>query len=117
MLVWALQLTGLFFILAAHEHYSVDVFIAFYLTSRLFLYYHTMADNKAALMVQKDRRLKFCFPLFSYFESNTQSKIKNEYECPSRMIRRCVDPLKLIKAKILCKKRSTRVVQELRAVV
>lgn len=59
---------GIFFILSAHEHYSIDVFIAFYITSRLFLYYHTLANNQA-LMQRDSSRTRIWFPLFSFFES------------------------------------------------
>ena len=40
-LSWILALTGMFFILAGHQHYSIDILIAWVLTSRLFIYYHT----------------------------------------------------------------------------
>ncbi len=74
-----MNIFGLFFILAAHEHYSIDVFIAFYITSRLFVYYHSLANNK--VLFQRDqRRVKIWFPLFSYFEANVPSQIPNEYE-------------------------------------
>ncbi|CAB4000429.1 Sphingomyelin synthase-related 1, partial, partial [Paramuricea clavata] len=80
---WLLNIFGIFFILAAHEHYSIDVFIAFYISSRIFLYYHALAnaqslDNRAKL------RTRIWFPLFWFFESNCKFKgrIPNEYEWP-----------------------------------
>ncbi|XP_074650215.1 sphingomyelin synthase-related protein 1-like [Tubulanus polymorphus] len=78
---WVLNLLGMFFILAAHDHYSIDIFIAFYITTRLFLYYHTFANN-FSLMQRDRRRTRFWFPLFSYFESKCDGIVPNEYEWP-----------------------------------
>lgn len=80
-LSWLLNMFGIFFILAAHEHYSIDVFIAFYITSRLFLYYHTLANNQA-LMQRDSTRTKVWFPLFSYFEARVNGIVPNVYEWP-----------------------------------
>lgn len=41
---WLLSATGVVCILVAHEHYSVDVVVAYFITSRLFWWYHTMAN-------------------------------------------------------------------------
>ncbi len=76
---WLLNMFGIFWILAAHEHYSIDVFIAFYISSRLFLYYHTLANNQA-LWSQDSRRTRVWFPLFSYFEENVVEIIPNKYD-------------------------------------
>lgn len=70
---------GIFFILAAHEHYSIDVFVAFYISSRLFLYYHTLANNHA-LMSHDSNRTRVWFPMFSYFESSVRGMTPNEYD-------------------------------------
>jgi sphingomyelin synthase-related protein 1 len=79
--VWIMNVFGLFFILGAHEHYSIDVFVAFYITSRLFLYYHSLANNK--VLFQRDhKRVKMWFPLLSYFESNIHSIVPNEFQRP-----------------------------------
>ncbi|GAB6019498.1 hypothetical protein CHUAL_001075 [Chamberlinius hualienensis] len=66
---WVLNAFGVFFILSAHEHYSIDVFIAFYISTRLFLYYHTLANNRD-LMHRDNKRTRIWFPLFYFFESN-----------------------------------------------
>ncbi|CAH1183664.1 unnamed protein product [Phaedon cochleariae] len=84
-LSWMMNMFGIFFILAAHEHYSIDVFVAFYISSRLFLYYHTLSNNQA-LMQRDSTRTRVWFPLFSYFESSVEGIVPNQYETPNEIV-------------------------------
>ncbi|XP_054262490.1 sphingomyelin synthase-related protein 1-like isoform X2 [Macrosteles quadrilineatus] len=86
LFTWMLNCFGIFFILSGHEHYSIDVFIAFYITSRLFLYYHTLANNQS-LMQRDTGRTRIWFPLFSFFESDVDGIVPNEYESPLVVIK------------------------------
>lgn len=80
---WVLNLFGVFFILAAHEHYSIDVFIAFYISTRLFLYYHTLANSQTNQSARRDRdKTRIWFPLFYFFESRVGGMVPNEFENP-----------------------------------
>ena len=81
LLSWFLNIFGMILILAAHEHYTIDVLIAFFLTSRLFLYYHSLANN-AVLHSISDKRLSIWFPMFSYFERNIQCMVPNVLRIP-----------------------------------
>jgi len=76
---WILNLFGVFFILAAHEHYTLDVFVAFYISSRIFLYYHMLANTES---YGRSKRIKYLFPMFSYFESNVPGKVPHEWDVP-----------------------------------
>ncbi|CAF0875469.1 unnamed protein product [Didymodactylos carnosus] len=82
LLTWLMSLTGMFFILAGHQHYSIDVLIAWILASRLFVYYHTLANNRT-LLKRDLKRMRIWFPLFVYFEENVLTAIPNEYCCPT----------------------------------
>lgn len=82
---WLLNCFGVFFILAAHEHYSIDVFVAFYITSRLFLYYHTLVNNRVSTKFQESfdaKRTWFYFPMFSFLEQNIEGRIPNVFQLP-----------------------------------
>ena len=107
---WVCNLFGVFFILAAHEHYSIDVFVAFYIASRLFMYYHTLANQKLPPYYnvssstkengskkieanglspkyddenEQKQILQFWFPLFTFFESGIEGgRIPNIFEYP-----------------------------------
>lgn len=44
-LSWLVTCLGVVFVMVAHGHYTVDVLIAYYVTTRVFWMYHTMASN------------------------------------------------------------------------
>jgi len=84
---------GMFFILAAHEHYTIDVVIAFYITSRLFLYYHSIAKTPVLFQGSLGKRMKTIYPVLSYLEDGGEI-IENEYEWPWQMFGRVFRELK-----------------------
>lgn len=79
-----LSAVGIFFILLAHDHYTVDVVVAYFITTRLFWWYHTMANQQ--ILKQKSQGNTFSrvwwFFLFQYFEHNVQGIVPRNYQLP-----------------------------------
>jgi hypothetical protein len=80
--VRGLNWVGMFLVLAAHEHYTIDVFIAYLVASRLFLYYHSICNNSSPVDQQRNKRQRGFFPFIGYMEEFTRGPLANAYELP-----------------------------------
>ncbi|XP_056623667.1 phosphatidylcholine:ceramide cholinephosphotransferase 1 [Triplophysa dalaica] len=81
---WCLSAIGIFCILLAHDHYTVDVVVAYFMTTRLFWWYHTMA-NQQALKENSAANLfarVWWFGPFQYFERNVRGIVPRNYQLP-----------------------------------
>ncbi|XP_016124875.1 phosphatidylcholine:ceramide cholinephosphotransferase 2 isoform X2 [Sinocyclocheilus grahami] len=76
LLCWLTAAVGAMCILVAHEHYSVDVVVAYFITTRLFYWYHTMA-NLQTLKCSPNNYLTHTWwnPVFNFFERNVQTHV------------------------------------------
>lgn len=92
-LSWIITLAGIAMVLLAHAHYTVDIIIAYYATTRVFWMYHTFANTKL-----KEKCTSNClsrvwwFPIFQYFEKNVKAPIPAQCEWPFAWPRRFADP-------------------------
>ncbi|CAD5124775.1 unnamed protein product [Dimorphilus gyrociliatus] len=79
-----LCLAAMILLLIAHEHYTVDVILALYITSQMFTNYHMLAENPSIRNSQLAHRklANLWYPLVRFFEENIQGPVPNEYEWP-----------------------------------
>ncbi|XP_043483518.1 phosphatidylcholine:ceramide cholinephosphotransferase 1-like [Leptopilina heterotoma] len=87
LLHWLTGLTalvGVIMVLVAHGHYTVDVLIAYYVTTRLWYIYHTLANNINLKQHGPNNSLArlWWFPLFKYFEKNVGGPVPRQYDWP-----------------------------------
>ncbi|KGL73450.1 Phosphatidylcholine:ceramide cholinephosphotransferase 1, partial [Tinamus guttatus] len=83
-LCWTLSMVGMFCILLAHDHYTVDVVVAYYITTRLFWWYHTMANQQVLKEASQTNLLArvWWYKPFQYFEKNIQGIVPRSYHWP-----------------------------------
>ncbi|XP_007905879.1 phosphatidylcholine:ceramide cholinephosphotransferase 2 [Callorhinchus milii] len=81
---WLLSAMGIMCILLAHEHYSVDVLVAYYITTRLFWLYHTMANISNLKTPSKTNQFSqaWWFQIFLFFEKNVHSSVPCSFMWP-----------------------------------
>lgn len=74
---WFMSLTGVLMVLLSHSHYTVDVIIGYFVTTRLFWMYHTCANNQLLKKRSMYNYLarEWWFSLFQYFECNVRGSL------------------------------------------
>ncbi|XP_014677317.1 PREDICTED: phosphatidylcholine:ceramide cholinephosphotransferase 1-like isoform X2 [Priapulus caudatus] len=83
-LTWLMCCVGVFCVLASHEHYTVDVVLAYYISTRLFWCYHTLAASRELKKQTPSNYLtrNFWFPIFVWFERNVGGPLPKQYSWP-----------------------------------
>ncbi|UYV64872.1 SGMS1, partial [Cordylochernes scorpioides] len=71
-------------IVVARGHYTVDVVIAYFVTTRVFWAYHTLANNPSLKVAGPTNYLAnaWWFRIFQYFERNVLEPVPREYSWP-----------------------------------
>ncbi|KAJ6646321.1 Phosphatidylcholine:ceramide cholinephosphotransferase 1 [Pseudolycoriella hygida] len=76
---------GMICLVVSHGHYTIDVLVGYFITTRLFWIYHTMCYNSELKTKSSMNPLSnvWWFSGFRYFESNVSGKLPEEYRVSS----------------------------------
>ncbi|XP_007568141.1 phosphatidylcholine:ceramide cholinephosphotransferase 2-like [Poecilia formosa] len=87
---WILSASGVVCILIGHEHYSIDVVIAYYVTTRVFWWYHTMANNHDLRGASTSCLTRVWWnPVFNFLERNVQTTVPVVFLSPRALLSSC----------------------------
>ena len=75
---------GVIFLLLGRGHYSVDCVLAYFITTRLWYIYHTMASSPSLKEEGPHNYFSrmWWFKVFRYFEGNVGGSVPRQYEWP-----------------------------------
>jgi len=83
---FCLSFAGILFLVLARGHYSIDVVVAYWITTRLWYIYHTMTNNGGVLKDTRNSKNYFrkmwWWYMFYYFEGNVPVTVPREYNLP-----------------------------------
>ncbi|XP_028298256.1 phosphatidylcholine:ceramide cholinephosphotransferase 2 [Gouania willdenowi] len=80
---WLLSASGVICILIGHEHYSVDVVVGYYVTTRVFWWYHTMANTHELRQAPNNYLSRTWWnPVFNFLEKNVQTPVPVVFSFP-----------------------------------
>ncbi|XP_051921524.1 phosphatidylcholine:ceramide cholinephosphotransferase 2-like [Hippocampus zosterae] len=87
---WLLSASGVLCILVGHEHYSVDVLVGYFVTTRLFWWYHTMANAHALRRAPNNFLSRTWWnPVFNFLERNVQTNVPVVFSWPLTLPSSC----------------------------
>ncbi|CAH1108387.1 unnamed protein product [Psylliodes chrysocephalus] len=83
-LYWLLSCLGVIMLELSHGHYSIDVIIAYFITTRTFWTYHTLANNSSLKQHSSNNLIgrEWWFSLFLYFEGNVGGPLPRQFNWP-----------------------------------
>ncbi|ODM96038.1 Phosphatidylcholine:ceramide cholinephosphotransferase 2 [Orchesella cincta] len=80
------SLTGIIMVLISRGHYTIDVIVAYYVTTRIFWIYHTLANNPSLKKTAQTRTNYLAriwwYPIFIYMEGNVGGPIPRKFSFP-----------------------------------
>ncbi|CAG9861212.1 unnamed protein product [Phyllotreta striolata] len=78
----SLAFAGILMLELAHAHYFIDVIIAYYMTTRVFWTYHTIANNEELKTAGETNFYSraWWFQIFVFFEKNIHGPVPNEFQ-------------------------------------
>ncbi|XP_077461366.1 phosphatidylcholine:ceramide cholinephosphotransferase 2 [Stigmatopora argus] len=81
LMCWLLSAVGVVCILVAHDHYSVDVVVAYFITTRLFWWYHSLT-TQCQCSPNNYLTKTWWHPLFNFMERNVNKPVPCVYGWP-----------------------------------
>jgi len=81
---WGAAWVGMVCLLISHGHYTIDVIIGYYATTRMFWMYHTFANYTELQRRTATNSLSsvWWFPIFRYFEGSLKHPVPKLYSIP-----------------------------------
>ncbi|XP_037533176.1 phosphatidylcholine:ceramide cholinephosphotransferase 2-like [Nematolebias whitei] len=94
---WILSASGVVCILVAHEHYSIDVVVAYFVTTRMFWWYHTMANSHELRQAPNNFLSRTWWNLiFNFLERNVQTTVPIVFLSPLALLSSCRQKYKMV---------------------
>jgi len=80
---WIMAIIGILLVLSARGHYTIDILVAYYITTRLWWIYHTLANNRDFRRAEGNfiNRV-WWFRAFEWMEGNVKRNIPYHYSIP-----------------------------------
>ncbi|KAF3837571.1 hypothetical protein F7725_005035, partial [Dissostichus mawsoni] len=87
---WCLSASGVLCILIGHEHYSIDVVVGYFATTRTFWWYHTMANTHALRQAPNNFLSRTWWnPIFNFLEKNVRTTVPVVFSWPVALPSSC----------------------------
>ncbi|XP_041842167.1 phosphatidylcholine:ceramide cholinephosphotransferase 2-like [Melanotaenia boesemani] len=94
---WCLSASGIACILIGHEHYSIDVVIGYFATTRIFWWYHTMANTHELRRAPNNYLSRTWWnPVFNFLEGNVQTTVPIVFLSPLALLSSCKQRYRMV---------------------